>query len=92
MPGRSILVSISILWTFNPKQVAGGFRGPFCDPTEGVLKFLVGEYFCMGGDPLKKKGPLGYCRLSDSFPHDPQQCFCPSGCAPNPPKFTIKSS
>ena len=29
MPGRSILVNISRLLTFNPKQVARGFRGPF---------------------------------------------------------------
>ena len=36
-------------------QVRGGFRVPFCDPTEGILKFLFGDVFCMRGDPLKKK-------------------------------------
>ena len=58
MPGRSILVSISILWTFNPKQVAGGFRGLFCDPIEGVLKFWFGEHFCMGVNHSGKNFPV----------------------------------
>ena len=57
MPGRSILVSISRLWISNPKQVAGDCRGPFCDPTEGVLKCWVDGHVYMWGGPLKKKLP-----------------------------------
>ena len=53
MPGRTILVSVSRLWTCHLKRVGGGFRVPFCDPTEGVLKFSFGDVFCMGGDPLR---------------------------------------
>ena len=58
MPGRSILVSVSRLWTCHLKRVGGGFRVPFCDPTEGVLEFSFGDVFCMGDDPLRKKSDL----------------------------------
>ena len=45
MPGMSPLGSISRLGTWHLKRVGGGFRVPFCDPTEGVLKFLFGDVF-----------------------------------------------
>ena len=53
VPGMSPLGSISRLGTCHLKRVEGVFRVPFCDPTEGVLKFLFGDVFCMGGDPLR---------------------------------------
>ena len=55
MPGRSILGSISRLWTCHLKRVGGDFRVSFCDPTEEILKLLFGDIFCTRGDPLKKK-------------------------------------
>ena len=46
MPGRSIILSISRLWTCHlAKRVGGGFRVLFCDPTDGVLKFSFGDFF-----------------------------------------------
>ena len=59
MPGRSIILRICRLSAFNPKQVVGGFRGPFCDPIEEVLKFLVGNLFVWGMTDSRKKLPLG---------------------------------
>ena len=53
MLGKSILGSISRLWTRHLKKVGGIFRVPFCDPTEGVLEFPFGDVFCMRGHPLK---------------------------------------
>ena len=58
IPGRFILDSISRLWTCHLKRVRGGFRVPFCDPTEGILNFLFGDIFCMRDDPLKEKTTL----------------------------------
>ena len=59
MPGMSQICRICRLGTFNLKRVGGGFRGPFCVPTEGVLKIPFGGQFCMGGDPLRgKKYPV----------------------------------
>ena len=57
MPGRFIIASTSRLWTFNPKKVGGNLKGPFRASTVGVPKFRVGELFCMGDDPLRKKMP-----------------------------------
>ena len=42
MPGRSILGNISRWRAFNPKQVGGGFRGPFC-----ASKLEVPTFFCL---------------------------------------------
>ena len=59
MPGRSILGSISRLWTCHLKWVRGGFRYPFRDPKLGVLNFcLVTVFVLIRGDPLKKKTEL----------------------------------
>ena len=44
MPGKSILLSISRLLTCHLKRVRGVFRGPFCDPTEGVPKFWFDDF------------------------------------------------
>ena len=59
MLGRSILGIIPrlcvSLWTCHLKRDGGCFRVPFCDPTEGILKFLFGDIFYMRGDPLKEK-------------------------------------
>ena len=55
MPGRSTIWRICRLWTFNPKWGGGGFRGPFCAPTEGVPKCWFGDQFCLVGGPLRKK-------------------------------------
>ena len=57
-PGRSTIFRICRLWTYNPKQAGGGFRGPFCDPTEGILKFWVGELFVWGVTHSGKKTPV----------------------------------
>ena len=62
MPGRSIIVSVSRLWTFHLECVGGGLRGPFFDPKLGVPKIWVGEHFCMRGDPVKKKTHLMWCK------------------------------
>ena len=55
MPGRSIHVSISRLWTFHPKQVIEGFRGLFCASKLGLPNIWIGEHFCMATDPLREK-------------------------------------
>ena len=55
MPGRSITVSTSRLWTFNAKKVGGTLRGPFCASIVGVPKLWVDELFCMGGDLIREK-------------------------------------
>ena len=69
MPGRSILASVSRLWTCHLKRVGWVFRVPFCDPTEGVLEILFGDVFCMGGDPLRKKSDREYItHCSDADP------------------------
>ena len=61
MPGTSQICRICRLGTSNPKQVGGGFRGPFCVPTEGVLKLLFGDQFGMVGGPLRiKPTPMKY--------------------------------
>ena len=58
MPGMSPLGSVSRLGACHLKRVRGGFRVPFCDPTEGVLEFPFGDVFCMRGGPIRKKDTL----------------------------------
>ena len=45
MPWTSPMGRIRRLGTSNPKQVRGGFRGPFCMPNEEVPKCWFGELF-----------------------------------------------
>ena len=49
MPGMSQICRICRLGTSNPKRVGGGFRGPFCVPTDGVLKISFGDQYCKYG-------------------------------------------
>ena len=45
MLGRFPIFRISRLGTSNPKQVGGGFKGPFCALTVGVPKNDLMTYF-----------------------------------------------
>ena len=55
MPGMSPILRICRLGTSNPRRVRGVFKGPFCVPTDEGTQIPFGDFFCMGGDPLKKK-------------------------------------
>ena len=63
MPGKSPLVSVSRLGTYHLTRIGGVFRVLFCDPSEGVLKFLFGVFLYERWSSKEKKHPRAETRF-----------------------------
>ena len=57
LPGMSAKFRICRMRTANFKTVGGTLNGNFCAPKVEGTQIPVGVRFCMGGGPLRKKGP-----------------------------------
>ena len=57
MSSRSTICRICRLGPSNSNKIGGGFRGPFCDPTVGMLKIWFGELFVWRWPTQDKNSP-----------------------------------